>query len=138
MREREKTLDEFGTAGGDEAELSGVVAVLGTKDAGDAEEIAIEAESTEEIAGVVGQTCTLRDAARRRRVFGWRWRRAGQAVGQRGLGVRGGLGTPGGTEGESVRLDCSVGEPAWWVSGLWMSNTGELDGARRVPKWDTV
>lgn len=66
VRESEEALDELGAAGGDEAELGGVVAVLRAKDAGDAKEVAVEAESAEEIAGVVGQTRTLCDAA-------WRW-----------------------------------------------------------------
>jgi hypothetical protein len=51
----DQTLDEIGAAAGDEAELGGVVTVLGTEDAGDAEEIAVEAERGEEIAGVVGE-----------------------------------------------------------------------------------
>ena len=67
----EQALNELGAAGGDEAEFGGVVAVLGAKDAGDAEEIAVETESAEEIAGVVGQARTLGDAARGRSVFGW-------------------------------------------------------------------
>jgi hypothetical protein len=71
VRESEEALDELGAAGGDEAELGGVVAVLWAQDAGDAEEVAVEAESAEEIAGVVGQTCTLCDAAGGWSVFGW-------------------------------------------------------------------
>jgi hypothetical protein len=67
--ESEQALNELGAAGGDEAELRGVVAVLGAKDAGHAEEIAVEAESAKKIAGVVGQACALGDAARRGSAF---------------------------------------------------------------------
>jgi hypothetical protein len=50
-----QTPDELGAAVGDEAELGGVVTVLGTKDAGGAQKIAVEAERSEEVAGVMGQ-----------------------------------------------------------------------------------
>ena len=51
----EEALDELGAAVGDDAEFCGVVLMLGAQDAGQAEEIAVEAEGGEEIAGVVGQ-----------------------------------------------------------------------------------
>jgi hypothetical protein len=52
----QQTLDELGAAVGDNAELGGVVLMLGTKDAGNVEEIAVETEGGEEVAGVVSQT----------------------------------------------------------------------------------
>jgi hypothetical protein len=61
--------DELRAAGGDKSELGGVVAVLGAEDAGDAEKVAVEAESAEEIAGVVSQTRILSDAVLGRSVF---------------------------------------------------------------------
>jgi hypothetical protein len=67
--ESEEALDELRAAGGDESELGGVVAVLGAEDAGDAEKVAVEAESAEEIAGVVSQTRILSDAVLGRSVF---------------------------------------------------------------------
>ena len=54
-REGQQAADEAGAALGDGAELGGVVLVLGAEDAGDIEEIAVEAECGEEIAGVVGE-----------------------------------------------------------------------------------
>jgi hypothetical protein len=51
----DQTLDEAGAAVGDEAEFGGVVLVLGAQDAGGAEQIAVEAERGEEIAGVVDE-----------------------------------------------------------------------------------
>jgi hypothetical protein len=50
-----QTADEFGAAVGDEAEFGGVVPVLRAQDAGDAEEITVEAERCEQVAGVMGQ-----------------------------------------------------------------------------------
>jgi hypothetical protein len=51
----EQTPDEGGAAVGDEGEFGGVVLVLRAKDARSAEEIAVETERCEEIAGVVSE-----------------------------------------------------------------------------------
>jgi len=51
----QQAMDEPGAAVGDEAQFGGVVLVFGTQDAGDMEEIAVEAEGGEEVSGVVGE-----------------------------------------------------------------------------------
>jgi hypothetical protein len=46
--------------------------MLGAEDAGDAEEIAVEAECAEEVAGVMGEAAALGDAGRGRWCGRWR------------------------------------------------------------------
>ena len=119
--ESEEALDELGAAGGDEAELGGVVAVLGAEDAGDAEEIAVEAESAEKITCIVGQARTLGDAASGWSVFGWGrcGGKAGESMQQRGLGVGGGWG----------RREGLKGNPCGWTA-QWVSLHGGSPGCR--------
>ena len=90
----EQAADEVGAAIGDEAEFGGVVAVLGAENAGDVEEVAVETEGGEEIAGVVGEAGGFGDGGRWDE-GGWRqcWQRLeGQVVGERrcecGEGIR--------------------------------------------------
>jgi hypothetical protein len=75
----EQTPDELGAAVGDDTELGGVVTVLGTKDAGSAQEIAVEAERSEEIAGVMSQADGVGESGCGR--FRQRSRLAGQLAG---------------------------------------------------------
>jgi len=61
----QETMDECGAAVGDDAELGGIVLVLRAQNAGDVEEIAVEAECIEKVPGVVGKAAGFGEGGRR-------------------------------------------------------------------------
>jgi len=61
----QETMDECGAAVGDDAELGGIVLVLRAQNAGDVEEIAVEAECSEKVPGVVGKAAGFGEGGRR-------------------------------------------------------------------------
>jgi hypothetical protein len=70
----EEATDERCAAIGDEVEFGGVVLVLGAQHARDFEEVAVEAEGGEEVAGVVGEAGGFGDGGGRER-GNERWQR---------------------------------------------------------------
>jgi hypothetical protein len=77
----EQTTDELGAAVGDEAKFGGVVLVLGTQDAWNVEEIAVETKGGEEVSGIMSETAGFGEGGRwlGGGMRGWRryedWRR---------------------------------------------------------------